>query len=106
MAFTLGAMGSAKTNFYNDAYRRGGWEEDARAVQALCLAGRRDEAAARVPTEMVLQANLIGDDAMVAERMRAFRDAGVDTLRLAPAGADAHGRLDALARGLDLLRAI
>lgn len=106
MAFTLGAMGSAQTNFYNDAYRRGGWEEDARAVQALWVEGKRDEAVARVPTEMVLQANLIGDDAMVAGRMRAFRDAGVNTLRLAPVGADAHGRLDVLARGLDLLRAI
>ncbi|MEE4300753.1 MAG: LLM class flavin-dependent oxidoreductase [Pseudomonadales bacterium] len=106
MAFTLGAMGSARTNFYNDAYRRGGWEEDARAVQALWVEGKRDQAVARVPTEMVLQANLIGDGAMVAERMRAFRDAGVNTLRLAPIGADAHARLDTLAQGLELLRAL
>ena len=103
MAFTLGAMGSAKTNFYNDAYRRGGWEADAKAVQALWLQGRRDEAAARVPTEMVLQAHLIGDEAMVTARMRAYRDAGVNTLRLTPLGGDAQERLDTLGRGLELL---
>lgn len=106
LAFTLGAMGSATTNFYNDAYKRGGWDEDARAVQALWVAGKRDEAVARVPTEMVLQANLLGDEAMVADRMRAFRDAGVNTLRLAPQGADASARLDTLGRGLELLKGL
>ena len=106
LAFTLGAMGSAKTNFYNDAFRRGGWDEDARAVQALWLEGRRDEAAERVPTEMVLQANLLGDEAMVTERLKAFRDAGVTTLRLQPLGNDASARLDTLGRGLELLAAL
>ena len=106
LAFTLGAMGSAQTNFYNDAYKRGGWEEDARAVQALWVEGRRDEAVARVPTEMVLQGNLLGDEGMVADRMRAFRDVGVNTLRLAPLGADAHARLDTLGRGLELLKGL
>ncbi|HSG90165.1 MAG TPA: LLM class flavin-dependent oxidoreductase, partial [Pseudomonadales bacterium] len=106
VAFTLGAMGSATTNFYNDAYKRGGWEEDARAVQELWVAGKRDEAIARVPTEMVLQANLLGDEAMVKDRMRAFRDAGVNTLRLAPMGEDGAARLDVLGKALDLLRAV
>ncbi|MCH2098493.1 MAG: LLM class flavin-dependent oxidoreductase [Pseudomonadales bacterium] len=106
LAFTLGAMGSAQTNFYNDAFKRGGWEEDARAVQALWLEGHRDKAIARVPTEMVLQANLLGDEAMVSERMRAFRDAGVNTLRLAPQGRSAFERLDVLGRGLELLSAL
>ena len=40
MAFTLGAMGSATTNFYNDAFKRGGWEAAAREVQRLWIAGR------------------------------------------------------------------
>ncbi len=103
LAFTLGAMGSAKTNFYNDAFKRGGWEEDAVAVQALWVAGKRDEAVARVPTEMVLQANLLGDETMVKQRLAAFRDAGITTLRLSPLGADDHARLDTLGKTLDLL---
>ena len=55
---------------------------------------------------MVLQANLLGDEAMVSERMRAFRDAGVNTLRLAPQGRSAFERLDVLGRGLELLSAL
>ena len=60
MAFTLGGMGSAKTNFYNDAYCRAGYEDDAKAVQSLWIDGKRDQAVARVPDEMVLLTNLIG----------------------------------------------
>lgn len=103
LAFTLGAMGSAKTNFYNDAYRRGGWADDAEAVQALWIAGKREEAVARVPTEMVLQANLLGDEAMIRTRIEAYRQAGITTLRLSPLGGDAHGRLDTLGRALELM---
>ena len=74
MAF-LGAMGSAKTNFYNDAYCRAGYEDDAKAVQSLWIEGKRDQAIARVPDEMVLLTNFIGTETMVRERLRAFRDA-------------------------------
>ena len=47
MAFQLGAMGSATTNFYNDAFRRAGWEEAAREVQRLWIDRRREEAVGR-----------------------------------------------------------
>ncbi len=104
MAFTLGAMGSPTTNFYNEAYRRGGWDEVAAEVQRLWVSGRRDEAAARVPAEMVLQANLLGDEAAVRERIRAYRDAGVTTLRVEPAGHDLKERLVTLGRVMDLVR--
>ena len=104
MAFTLGAMGSARTNFYNDAYKRGGWDGVARQSQALWVAGKRDEAVAAIPDAMVIEANLLGDEAAVRERLRTYRDAGVTTLRLSPAGADASARLDTLGRTLELLR--
>jgi F420-dependent oxidoreductase-like protein len=106
MAFTLGAMGSPTTNFYNDAYKRGGWDEAARAVQSLWVAGKRDEAAARVPDEMVVQANLLGDERTVAKRIRAYRDAGVTTLRVAPAGRTVEERLVTLGRTMDLVKAL
>ena len=61
MAFQLGAMGSATTNFYNDTFRRAGWEEEAREVQRLWLERRREEAAAAVPDDLILRSNLIGD---------------------------------------------
>lgn len=104
MAFTLGAMGSPTTNFYNEAFRRGGWDDAAAEVQQLWVAGRRDEAAARVPAAMIEQANLLGDEAAVRARLKAYRDAGVTTLRVAPAGADVAARLATLGRTLDLIR--
>jgi F420-dependent oxidoreductase-like protein len=104
MAFTLGAMGSATTNFYNDAFKRGGWEAAAREVQSLWIAGRRPEAIAKVPPEMVLQANLLGDTAMVRKRIRTFSDAGVTTLRVNPQGRDLAEKLATLGRLIDLAR--
>ena len=106
MAFTLGAMGSPKTNFYNEAYKRGGWSEAAVEVQQLWVSGRREEAAQRVPDEMIVQANLLGDEAMVRERIRAYRDAGVTTLRVNPMGEGASGRLETLARVMDMVKAL
>lgn len=106
MAFTLGAMGSPKTNFYNAAYKRGGWEDAATEVQRLWVAGKREEATARVPDAMVEQANLLGSEAMVKARMRLYRDVGVTTLRLSPAGRTLAERLSTLGRALDCLRVV
>ena len=67
MAFTLGAMGSAKTNFYNQAYQRAGYADVAQEVQGLWVSGKREEAIRAVPDDLVLQANLIGTEDMVKE---------------------------------------
>ena len=104
MAFTLGGMGSAKTNFYNDAYCRAGYEDDAKAVQSLWIEGKRDQAVARVPDEMVLLTNLIGTQDMICERLRAFRDAGVDTFRLGTGGVSWKERTAALEEAADLIQ--
>ena len=69
-------------------------------------AGDRDGAAALVTDEMVLATTLIGTEDMVRARLRAWRDAGVDTVRLYPAGDTPTARLDTLARGIDLVRAL
>ena len=104
LAFTLGAMGSRQHNFYNAAYRRAGYADEAVAVQKLWLDGKRDEAAALVPDEMVLQTNLIGTEQMVRERIRKHRDAGVTTLRVQPEGANLAERLETLGRIVQLVR--
>lgn len=88
VAFNMGGMGSAETNFYNDAFKRAGFEDDARAIQRLWLDGKRDEAAARVPQAMVTEFQALGTREMVAERLRKYRDAGVTTLKL---GLDSAG---------------
>ncbi|GBD24069.1 Putative coenzyme F420-dependent oxidoreductase [bacterium HR29] len=102
-AFEIGAMGSPRRNFYKDAYVRQGWGELAERVQELWLAGRRDEAAAIIPDEFVLDANLLGTEAMVRERVRAYRRAGVTTLRVEPAGETLDERLETLARFVQLV---
>ena len=104
MAFTLGAMGSPSTNFYNDAFKRGGWEDISREVQQLWVSGKRPEAIAKVPSEMVIQANLLGDTGMVRERIHAYRNAGVTRLRVTPAGRNLQEKLDTLGQAIDLVR--
>ena len=104
-AFTIGAMGSREQNFYNDALTRQGFGDDVQAVQELWLSGRRDEAAARVPAELGRATNLLGTSAMVADRLRLYRDAGVTTLQ-AKLDGDHAARLDTLARLIELVRQV
>ena len=99
-------MGSRRRNFYNDAYRRAGYEDAAVEVQRLWLDGRREDAAARVPDEMVLRTNLLGTEAMVRARIRAYRKAGITTLRVEPDGATLDERLTTLGRVMDLVRGV
>jgi F420-dependent oxidoreductase-like protein len=103
LAFPIGAMGSRQQNFYNAAFRRAGYEDACEEVQRLWLDGRRDEAIARVPDALVIQTTLLGDDESVRARVRAYRDAGITTLRLQPEGRSLDERLTTLARGLELV---
>jgi alkanesulfonate monooxygenase SsuD/methylene tetrahydromethanopterin reductase-like flavin-dependent oxidoreductase (luciferase family) len=80
--------------------------ETAIEVQRLWLDGKRDEAAARVPDELVLKTNLLGTERMVRERILKYRDAGVTTLRVEPAADDLATRVATLGRLMDLVRAI
>ena len=106
LAFSLGAMGSRRHNFYNDAFKRAGYEDVAVEVQRLWLDGRREVATARVPDELVLKTNLLGTEAMVRKRLEAYRRAGITTLRVEPAGDSLDERLATLGRLLDLVRAL
>lgn len=106
LAFSLGGMGSARTNFYNNAYSRQGWADVAAEIHERWQAGDRDGAAALVTDEMVLGTTLIGTEDMVRDRLRVWRDVGVDTVRFYPAGETLDARLTTLGRALDLVRDI
>ena len=106
LAFTLGAMGSRNHNFYNQAFQRAGYADLAQEVQRTYLDGRRAEAATLVPDEMVLQTNMLGTEAMVKERIRAYKRAGITTLRVDPEGQGARARLDTLGRFMDLVKTV
>jgi F420-dependent oxidoreductase-like protein len=106
LAFTLGAMGSRAHNFYNDVYRRAGYEDVALEVQDLWFKKQREEAAARIPDELVLKTNLLGTEDMVRERIRIHQAAGVNTLRVEPDGDTLDERLTNLGRLVVLVKQV
>jgi hypothetical protein len=72
-------------------------------VQRLWVAGRRQDAAAIIPDTLVLQTTMLGTEAMVRQRIRAWRDAGITTLRVYPAGQTLEERLTTLGRAIDIV---
>jgi alkanesulfonate monooxygenase SsuD/methylene tetrahydromethanopterin reductase-like flavin-dependent oxidoreductase (luciferase family) len=93
-------MGARDMNFYNDLACRYGLDGPARQIQDLYLAGRRDEAAAAVPAELVKGTTIIGPAGLVRDKLAAYREAGVTVLNIRPAGPD---RLDTIATVRELL---
>ncbi len=75
-------MGARGKNFYYDLACRFGYEDEARRIQDAYLSGRKDEAAALVPAELVEKTSLIGPHGYVKERLAAYREAGVTTLNV------------------------
>ncbi|MFZ2048593.1 MAG: LLM class F420-dependent oxidoreductase, partial [Trebonia sp.] len=92
-ALYIGGMGARGRNFYYDLACRFGYESEADTIQEAYLAGRKDEAAALVPADLVEKTALIGPAGYVAERLAAFRAAGVTTLNVTPLAATHAARL-------------
>ena len=84
MALYVGGMGARGKNFYNDLARRYGYEDEAKLIQDLYLDGKKDEAAAAVPVELLRSMSLVGPEGYVKERLAAFAEAGVTTLNVSP----------------------
>jgi F420-dependent oxidoreductase-like protein len=96
IALYVGGMGSRDKNFYNNLVQRYGFEDAAREVQDLYLDGRRDEAMAALPDELIDLVSLCGPPDHVRERLAVYRDAGVGTLGVTPIAWDKDGRLEQL----------
>jgi len=82
--FQMPARSSREQNFYNRLVQRYGFEAEAAEIQDLYLAGKKDEAAASIPTGLIDMVSLAGPRDAVRDRLAAFRDAGVGTLLVAP----------------------
>ena len=76
MALYIGGMGARGKNFYNDYARRLGFEAAAVTIQDLYLAGRKDEAEAAVPDELVDACHLVGPKARIKDRVQRWIAAG------------------------------
>ncbi len=92
LALYVGGMGSREKNFYNALVRRYGFDDAAQEVQDLYLDGKKEEAAAALPAELIDRVSLCGPKERVAERLAVYRDAGVGTLMCTPMAYDAEGR--------------
>lgn len=88
-ALYIGGMGARGKNFYNTLAQRYGFVDEAKLIQDLYLDGKKTEAAAAVPDELVRAMSLIGPASYVKERVEVFRAAGVSCL-LAQAVAPTH----------------
>jgi F420-dependent oxidoreductase-like protein len=93
LALYIGGMGSRKQNFYNQLAQRYGFEAAAKEVQDLYLEGKKTEACAAIPDELVDTVSLCGPRDVVRERIAVFRDAGVGSLLITPMAFTVEDRL-------------
>jgi len=96
LALYVGGMGSREKNFYNRLIVRYGFEEAAKEVQDLYLDGRKEEAAAALPDELIDTVTLCGPKKRVRDRLAVYAQAGVGTLQISPMAFDAATRLEQL----------
>ena len=80
--FYVGGMGARDQNFYNDLFKRYGYEQEAQEIQDLFLSGKRDEAFSKVPDDYVDRASLTGDEGRVRERSEVYKEVGVTYLNI------------------------
>jgi alkanesulfonate monooxygenase SsuD/methylene tetrahydromethanopterin reductase-like flavin-dependent oxidoreductase (luciferase family) len=82
LALYVGGMGSRDRNFYKDLAVRYGYEQEANAIQDAYLDGRRDEAVAAVPDDLIDDVCLVGPVDRIIDRLDAWKASHVDTLIL------------------------
>ncbi len=82
LALYIGGMGAKGRNFYNDLACRYGYEAEAETIQDLYLAGKKMEATMAVPDALVDELALVGTKERIADRLDAWREAGVTTMIL------------------------
>jgi F420-dependent oxidoreductase-like protein len=80
LALYFGGMGARSMNFHHEVAVRMGYGAQARKIQELFLDGKKEQAAAAVPTRLVEQLSLIGSPAKIRHDLEAWRDAGVTSL--------------------------
>ena len=92
IALYVGGMGSRKQNFYNALVSRFGFEDAAREVQDLYLDGKKEEAAAALPPELIDAITLVGPRDKVRDRLAVYREAEVGTLLVSTVAFDPEHR--------------
>lgn len=87
-ALYIGRMGGRDDNVYNALVCRYGYEKEAQEIQELYLDGKKEEAAAKVPADLMEAMSLCGPEGYLKDRIEAYREAGVTQLNISPVGTD------------------
>lgn len=88
LALYIGGMGARGQNFYHKLATRYGYGDVADHIQDLFLAGKKAEAIAAVPDDLVRNVSLVGPKGFVKERLAAYAEAGVTTMLVHPLATD------------------
>ena len=76
LALYIGGMGAKNKNFYHDYATRLGYGDAADQIQELYLSGKKPEAEALVPNELLDEVSLIGPRERIIERLGPWKEAG------------------------------
>lgn len=76
LALYIGGMGAKNKNFYHDYATRLGYGDAADQIQELYLSGKKSEAEALVPNELLDEVSLIGPRERIIERLGPWKEAG------------------------------
>jgi F420-dependent oxidoreductase-like protein len=80
LALYIGGMGAREVNFHNNVFARMGYEGDAKVIQDLYLDGKKAEAAAAVPTQLVEDVALVGPREKIRDDLAMWRESAVTTM--------------------------
>jgi F420-dependent oxidoreductase-like protein len=97
-ALYIGGMGAKGKNFYNALARRYGYEKEADEIQDLYLSGKKSEAAALVPNDLLEATSLCGPESYLKDRIAAMAEVGVTHLNVTPVGADPVAMMEKMRR--------
>jgi alkanesulfonate monooxygenase SsuD/methylene tetrahydromethanopterin reductase-like flavin-dependent oxidoreductase (luciferase family) len=87
-ALYIGGMGGRGNNAYNALVCRYGYVKEAKEIEDLYLEGKKEEAAVKVPADLMESMSLCGPEAYIKDRIAAYRETGVTQLNISPVGAD------------------
>jgi len=87
-ALYVGGMGAKNKNFYNNIFRKYGYEDEAEKIQDFYLSGQKESAEAAVPDDFLKSTAMVGDEGWVRDRVMAYKESGVTRLSISPTGPD------------------
>ena len=92
IALYVGGMGAKDKNFYNQVFRKYGYEDAAETIQNLYLSGQKSAAEAAIPQSYLNATSLVGSESFIRDRLQVYKEAGVTSLSVAFLGTTTAGR--------------